>query len=167
MASEMTLSAEPTRVLIVKLNLLGDTVAFLPTVNAIRKAWPDAHLTFLATEIGKEVIHGMGVVDRVWVSEPEELNSLSGLWKWIRIVRRGRFEVAVASSDSSSYVALLFFLSSIPVRTGFTNSKLQFLYKVRVPFSTDVTHVELNLRIAEHLGIRKDCIQDKIDIDFS
>ena len=53
----------PKRVLIAKLNHLGDTVCFLPTINAIRKSWPKTHLTLLTTNIGKELIDGSNLVD--------------------------------------------------------------------------------------------------------
>ncbi|MFA5270776.1 MAG: glycosyltransferase family 9 protein [Candidatus Omnitrophota bacterium] len=141
------------KVLIVKLNRLGDTVCFLPSINIIRKAWSQAHLTLLTTNIGEELIEGSKLVDEVWICGIEELKTLSGFWQWLKIVRKNKFDIAIASSDSSSFVSLLFYLSSIPLRVGFTNPKLSFLFNQKIPFSAKITHLELNLQIAKRLGL--------------
>jgi len=154
----------PRKVLIVKLNRLGDTVAFLPTIDAIRKGWPKAHLTFLTTEIGRELVEGSNLVDEVWVAAIDEIKTFRGFLHWLKIVKKNRFDTAIASSDSSSFIALLFFLSSIPVRVGFTNPKLSFLFNVKIPFSMDITHTELNLGIVEEFGLSPKYTKPKIDI---
>jgi len=154
------------KVFIVKLNRLGDTVAFLPTINAIRKAWPQTHLTILTTNIGKELIEGSNLVNEVWVCGINEIKTLGGFWRWLKIARKNKFDIAIASSDSSSFVSLLFFLSSIPVRVGFTNPKLSVLFNHKIPFSTRITHMELNLQIAKCLGLALniDCLYPVISI---
>jgi len=164
---ERIIHHEPKRVLIVKLNRLGDTVAFLPTIDAIRKGWPGASLTFLTTDIGRELVEGSKLIDEVWVSAIGGVKTLRGFLRWIRIVRRNRFDIAVASSDSSSFVALLFFLGSIPVRVGFTSPKLSILFNNRIRFSKKLTHTELNLQIPKQLGLSVENIKPKIDISIS
>ena len=141
------------KVLIVKLNRLGDTVCFLPTINIIRKAWPQAHLTLLTTNIGKELIEGSNIVDELWVADINEVKIFSGFLQWLKIIKRSRFDIAIASSDSSSFVSLLFYLSSISLRVGFTNPKLGFLFNQKIPFSAKITHLELNLQIAKSLEL--------------
>jgi len=157
----------PKKVLIVKLNRLGDTVAFLPTINAIRKGLPDSHLTLLTTNIGKELIDGTKLVDEIWVDEIKNIRTLKGMVRWMIIFRRNHFDIAIASSDSSSFIALLFFLSSIPTRIGFANPKLSFLFNRRIPYSTRMSHLELNLQIAKVLGIPFDNHHPYPDIAIS
>lgn len=144
---------EPKKVLIVKLNRLGDIVAFLPTIKTIRENWPGARLTLLTTAIGKELLEDSKLVNKIWVSTIDEVKTLSVFFRWLRIVRRNQFDVAIASSDSSSSVALLFSLSSIPIRVGFTNPRLSFLFNNKIRFSKKDTHTELNLQIAKKLGL--------------
>ncbi len=158
---------EPRKVLIVKLNRLGDTVAFLPTIKTIRENWPGTRLTLLTTTIGKELLEDSRLVNEIWVSAIDEVKTLSGFFRSLKTVRKNRFDVAVASSDSSSFVALLFFLSSIPVRVGFTNPKLSFLFNNKVRFSKKITHTELNLQIPKRLGLSVENIKPKIDISIS
>lgn len=149
----MNLNTKPKKILVVKLNQLGDSVAFLPTLKAIREGWPKAHLTLLTTNIGRELIEGSNIVDELWVADINEINSFCGFLRSLKIVRRNRFDIAIASSDSSSFVSLLFFISSISVRVGFTNPKLSFLFNHKISFSTKITHLELDLQIAKSLGL--------------
>jgi len=149
----MKILAAPKRILIVQLNQLGDSVNFLPALKAIREGWPKAHLTLLTTDIGRKLIEGINIADELWVADINELKTFRGFLRWLKIVRRSRFDIAIASSDSSSFVSLLFFISLIPARVGFTNPKLSFLFNHKIPFSAKITHLELNLQIAKSLGL--------------
>lgn len=156
-----------SKILIVKLNMLGDTVCFLPTILAIRKGFPNAHLTLLTTNVGKEIIECGELVDTIWVAELNDIKTIPGFFRWLRSVKERKFDVAVASSDSSSFLSLLFFLSSIPIRAGFSNPKLSFLYNRKVPFTKDFTHTELNLMIARRLGLEIESIKPPMDLLIS
>lgn len=160
------MNLKPKKVLIVKLNQLGDTVAFLPTIIALRKGWPTSHLTLLTTKIGEQLVQGSKLVDEVSVATIGEVKTLRGFLRWLRIVKRARFDMAVASSDSSSFIALLFFISQIPIRVGFTNPKLSFLYNQKISFSKDITHTKLNLRAAERFGLLAQNTRPKIGIQI-
>lgn len=144
---------EADRILIVKLNRLGDTVAFLPAIYALRKGLPKARLTVLTTEIGREVLKGSGLVDEIWVSDINEIKTAGGFFKCLSRVKKHRFNAALASSDTSSFAALLFFLARIPVRIGFSNPRLSLLYTKKIPFRRDFLHGRLNLDLARALGL--------------
>lgn len=152
------------KILIVKLNKLGDTITFLPTIEVLRKSWHEDYLTLLTTDAGREVVEGSELVDRIWTSTINEIKTFRGFFRWLKIIRKNRFDIAMASSDSSSFVALLFFMSAIPVKVGFTNPKLSFLFNVKKPFLNEVSHVRLNLLLAEQLGYSMNCARPKVDI---
>jgi len=164
---ERIIHHEPKRVLIVKLNRLGDTVAFLPTIKTLRENWPGAWLTLLTTTIGKELLEDSELVNEIWVSAIDEVKTLNGFFRLLKTIRKNGFDVAVASSDSSSFVALLFFLGSIPVRVGFTSPKLSILFNNRIRFSKKLTHTELNLQIGKKLGLSVKWIDPPNDIPIS
>ena len=67
--------------LIVKLSAIGDVVLTLPFVEALRKAYPDARLTWLVEEAAADVVMGLPQVDRVLVSRRKA---------WIRDIKKGR-----------------------------------------------------------------------------
>ena len=56
-------------ILIVKLSAIGDVVHTLPALNAIRKQYPEAHITWLVEEAAAGIIEGHTALDRVLVSK--------------------------------------------------------------------------------------------------
>ena len=56
-------------ILIVKLSAIGDVIHTLPALNAVRKQYPDAHITWLVEETAYGVIKGHKALDRIIVSK--------------------------------------------------------------------------------------------------
>ena len=52
------------KILIVKLSALGDVVHTLPALNALRKRYPHAHITWLVETAAAEIIRGHSALDR-------------------------------------------------------------------------------------------------------
>ena len=57
------------KILIVKLSAIGDVIHILPALNAVRKQYPDAHITWLVEEAAYSVIQGHKALDRIIVSK--------------------------------------------------------------------------------------------------
>ncbi len=73
-------------ILIVKLSAIGDVIHTLPALNAIRSAYPSAHITWLIEEAAAPLIIGHPALDRVIVSRRKS---------WIRDLRKGQCKSAV------------------------------------------------------------------------
>ena len=56
------------KILIVKLSAIGDVIHTLPALNAIRKHYPEAHITWLVEEAASEILIGHPAIDRVLIS---------------------------------------------------------------------------------------------------
>jgi len=56
-------------ILIVKLSAIGDVIHTLPVLNAVRKQYPDAHITWLVEEAASSLIEGHTALNRVLVSK--------------------------------------------------------------------------------------------------
>jgi lipopolysaccharide heptosyltransferase I len=56
-------------ILIVKLSAIGDVIHTLPALNAVRKQYPDAHITWLVEEAAAVLLEGHEALDRVIVSK--------------------------------------------------------------------------------------------------
>jgi len=69
-------------ILIVKLSAVGDVIHTLPSLSALRKRYPDSHITWLVEEAAADIIRDHPDLDRVIVSRRK------GWWKE---VRSGRF----------------------------------------------------------------------------
>ncbi len=55
-------------ILIVKLSAIGDVIHTLPALNAIRRHYPEAHITWLVEEAAADLVIGHRALDRVIVS---------------------------------------------------------------------------------------------------
>ncbi len=56
-------------ILIVKLSAIGDVIHTFPALNAVRKQYPDAHITWLVEEAASSLIEGHTALNRVLVSK--------------------------------------------------------------------------------------------------
>jgi 3-deoxy-D-manno-octulosonic-acid transferase/heptosyltransferase-1 len=56
------------KILIVKLSAIGDVIHTLPALNAIRRHYPEAHITWLVEEAAADLVRGHRALDRVIVS---------------------------------------------------------------------------------------------------
>lgn len=66
-------------ILIVKLSAIGDVIHTLPVLNALRKQYPDAHITWLVEEAAYGIIKGHKALDRIIVSKRKTwLKGLAG-----------------------------------------------------------------------------------------
>ena len=61
----------------VKLSAIGDVVHTLPALNALRRYYPDAHITWLVEEAAADLVVGHPALDRVLISKRKRW--LSGL----------------------------------------------------------------------------------------
>jgi ADP-heptose:LPS heptosyltransferase len=83
-----TLSPHP-RILLVKLSSFGDVLHTLPTLEALRAAYPGAHITWLVEGAYAPLLSGHPALDEVWVAprlRPAELFSGSNLARLRRLV---------------------------------------------------------------------------------
>ena len=74
------------RILIVKLSAIGDVIHTLPALNAIRRHYPDAHITWLVEEAAADLVVGHDALDRVLVSRRKT---------WIRQLKTAHRRIAL------------------------------------------------------------------------
>ena len=49
-------------ILIVKLSAIGDVIHTLPSLAALRKRYPDAHITWAIEEASADIIEGLSLI---------------------------------------------------------------------------------------------------------
>ncbi len=91
MALPLSIPIEPREILIVKLSALGDVIHVLPAVNAIRRRYPEARITWLVEEEAAGLLHGHPAIDRLLVSCRKS---------WLQSLRQGNVPVALSAIRS-------------------------------------------------------------------
>lgn len=112
-------AGEPKRVVVIAYTAMGDLLFFLPVLEALRAAWPKAHVVFVgsAYAAAEELLPRLGLVDEVWN------NSYYDLWRWghrravARRIAGGNFDVAIVG-QATPLRGLARGLLKVPVRVG-------------------------------------------------
>ena len=87
---------EPLRILLVRLRLIGDVVFTTPAIGALRRRFPDAHLTYLVEAAAAPVVLQHPDLDAVIVLErPRGLARLRYDLQLAARLRAGHFDVAI------------------------------------------------------------------------
>jgi len=107
------------RILIWKLSALGDVILSTPTLRAIRRQFPKAHLALAVGRSAYEAIAHCPYLDDIIIFDPRRNNR--GPWRLLAFARRLRREGFDCSIDlqNSRKTHALAWLSGIPVRVGY------------------------------------------------
>ncbi|MEN6332453.1 MAG: lipopolysaccharide heptosyltransferase I [Smithella sp.] len=73
-------------ILIVKLSAIGDVIHTLPSLAALRKLYPDAHITWVVEEAAAGLVKNHPMLDAVLISRRKN---------WIKYLRKGEFSRAL------------------------------------------------------------------------
>ncbi len=89
------------RILLVKLSSFGDVLHALPTLEALRAAFPEAHITWLVEAAYAPLLAGHPAMDEVWpvprvrLSQKVGKDELLNLLRLMRRVRAARFDLVI------------------------------------------------------------------------
>jgi ADP-heptose:LPS heptosyltransferase/glycosyltransferase involved in cell wall biosynthesis len=122
------------RLLIWKLGALGDVVLATPSLRAIRRQLPNAHLTLAVGRSAYELVARSPYLDELLIYDPRRKDrGLAGRLKWLSRLRAGAFDLSVDLQNSRT-THLFAWLAGVPVRVGYRR-KLGWLLNrgVRLP----------------------------------
>jgi len=110
------------RLVIFKLNKLGDNVVFVPVVQALRRRFPDWRITLLTTPSEAELYGGPLAPDEVLVFPKQAFDKAYRrpwvLARWYREVRARHPDACLVPFDQGRVAHLLAKLSGAPTRVG-------------------------------------------------
>lgn len=113
---------------------VGDIVNSTAALHCLRRRFPTAYLCVEVGERAAPVLQNFPGIDEVWIRPTHQ-----GLWgkiRFLRRLRRGRFDLAVILDDSADMV-LHAWLGGIPLRFGVSRKrKFRRLYTAFVPHDT-------------------------------
>lgn len=89
-----------TRFLIVQTAKIGDLVYATPLWRAIKTTRPDSRVTLLAHPAAAPLLATDGQLDEIHTLDAAALRGLAGKWRLTRLIRRGRYDVALCLTPS-------------------------------------------------------------------
>jgi len=108
------LKKDPKRLLLVRPDAIGDMVLMIPVMKAIRKRFPDCHITVLASSYNARVINHLDIYDEI--IHKKRLKTLREYWDYTRFLKSKNFDVALHFGIRDYIVWPCFF--SIPINIG-------------------------------------------------
>ena len=142
-------SAAPRRVLLLRLDHLGDGLFVGPALAALRAGLPDAELVLLCGPWGPALfgrdapVNAVEVREVPWFARPRRRGGVRAWLEILRWIRRQRFDAAIDFRGDIRHLAWLA-LARIPVRLGYARTGGGFWLTHRVPYR-DAHEVERNL----------------------
>lgn len=130
------------KILTVQFKSLGDTVMSIPTLNAIRRNFPDCELHALVPDTAAPLLQHHPALNRVWaVPRVRGKARLRGVWPIIRALRAEQFDACV-DLEGNDRGAITTFLSGAVERLGAIQQNgfwgRRFCYTERItPLSRD------------------------------
>jgi len=166
-------------ILIVKLSAIGDVIHTLPALNAIRRHYPDARITWLVEEAACDLVAGHEALDRVLVSKRKRwLKDLRGpgcfkavkeAYNFLKELRDTRYDLILdfqALLKSGLLIALAKGERKIGFDRGLEHMEHSYLFlNERIP-AVDMEHHALSrgLMLLNALGIPTPEVEYKLPL---
>ncbi|MCL4508268.1 MAG: glycosyltransferase family 9 protein [Chloroflexi bacterium] len=132
--------ADIQRILVIRLDLIGDLVMSLPAIHDLRVRWPQAHITMLCAPGAAPIARQCGDIDTVLTFDPSGVRQLSWwlkcstyreIFSLIRELRRSHFDIAF--SLFGEFACLFAWASAAARRIGYVDEGYRALFTHPVP----------------------------------
>ena len=167
------------KILIVKLSAIGDVIHTLPSLNAIRKHYPDAHITWLIEEAASSLVIGHEALDRVIISKRKQwikkifgqscLKNIKEAYQFIKELRDTEYDLIIDFQGllkSAVLIALARGKRKIGFDKGMEHMEHSYIFlNERIPPVNMDNHALLrSLMLINALGIKSKEIEYKIPV---
>lgn len=147
----------PKRILVVRLDHIGDFLFTRPSLEALRAHYPHAHITMLVSSSGAELVkleptvNDFIVWDAPWFNRSNKITHQQNQKSLIQSIRDCKFDLSLDLRGDLRHHILLA-RAGIPCRVGYTLTGGRFLLHLPVTMQPDCHEVERNLDIVRALG---------------
>lgn len=137
------------KILILRLDRIGDIALSTPAIKAVRKSFPEAHIAVMVKEEYRDLLMNDPAINEVIGCKP--------FWdlKFIGGLRDRKFDLAVDLIMAWDYKsALLAYLSGAPYRAGYDIAGRGIFFNIKAGHGKEKKHlVENNMDVIRKLGI--------------
>jgi heptosyltransferase-2/heptosyltransferase-3 len=151
----MTPSLPLKRIALIQPCCIGDVVLATAALAALRRAYPDAHITWIVGSWSRQAVEGHPLLDAVVDCGAGALpiNGPASLLRFVQLLRAGRFD-ALVSLVRSPRMSAAARLSGVPIRAGIDSGGRGFGYthKLRIDPSMPRHEAALYLDVVGLLG---------------
>jgi len=167
-------ACEVKKILIIRLDLLGDVVLSSPAIRALRDAYPNAHIAMLVLPYTAQIVRLFPEVDEVYTFDINQLRPSGDmlnlahygeLYHLLRRLRRERFDLCV--SLYGLWASLFSYGSGAHFRVGYRGESYPFMHNIAIGgrrYCERKHEVEWNLVLAKAGGAKRTDLTFKLVI---
>jgi heptosyltransferase-1 len=167
------------KILIVKLSAIGDVIHTLPSLNAIRKHYADAHITWLVEEAASSIVVGHKALNRVIISKrkrwikgilgPSCLKNIKEAYQFIKKLRDTEYDLIIDFQGllkSGIFIGLARGKRKVGFDKGMEHMEHSYIFlNERIPPVNMDNHALLrSMMLINALGIKSKEIEYKIPV---
>jgi lipopolysaccharide heptosyltransferase II len=147
---------EIKKILVIRIDGLGDVVMSTPAFKALRDIFSDAHITLLAAGLSKELVEVMPTFDEViyfdapWIAK-EKKGKFRKLFSTVKRLRKKKIDLAIDLRGDFRNIILMYVLSA-KYRLGFDITGCNFLLTHIVPCGDNHHPVTICLSSIKYLS---------------
>lgn len=142
------------KILVTFLMHLGDLTLTTPFIHALRKAAPDAHITYLVDEKLKDVVlHNPYLDEVITIDKKGRDNSILGLMACARKLSGMNFDVLINlhPNERCSFICAL---TKCKLKTGTTHTIFKPMWDVFTPLNRKIHAADMYLDVLTQLGVK-------------
>ena len=148
----------PKKILLIKFWGIGNIFMLLPSIRALREAFPEATIDFLTLEFNREALSTLGVVDHIIAIDTGSIFSFFATWRAAAgSLAAARYDLAIDFEQFARFAALVAFQSGAQKTIGFTTrgQHRHHLFTDPVPYD-DTVHITRSFyALTEQAGVQK------------
>ncbi|MEK6692595.1 MAG: glycosyltransferase family 9 protein [Nitrospirota bacterium] len=143
-------------ILLLNTTAIGDTLFCTPAIRAVRKTFPEAKIISLVSPKAREVLLNNPNIDR-FIDYTGRVNlpfffRLPGI---IKGLRKERVDLSIVLDSNDPEAGPFSYLSGAPVRIGWQESRLSFLFNLPARKKINDLHiVDIKLKALETVGVK-------------
>ena len=141
------------KILVIRLRRIGDVIMTTPAVSALRKAFPDAFISYVVEEPFRELVEGNPDLDEVIVLEKNQ--NLRGFLRLLRKIRKEKYDV-ILDFHSGPRSSLITLFSKARLKLGYRIKYRNFIYHIKLsrkPKTGYFHSVENHINFVKALGV--------------
>lgn len=139
------------RILFINFGGLGDEILFLPTIQSVKKEFPNSHITLALEERSKGITSLTDVIDEVLFANIKGKNKYLELLKLLFKIWQGKYDLVI-SSGSNKFISIFLALTFIKEKYGYYTGKVsQLLLTKAVPLNKNQYAVDMYHDLVQNL----------------
>lgn len=136
------------RILFINFGGLGDEILFLPTIQSVKKEFPNSEITLALENRSKGIIQLTDVINETFFADIKGNKKYFELFKLLIKIWQNNFDIVV-SSGSNKFISIFLFLTFIKEKYGYNTGKLS---KILLTKAVDLNKNQYAVRMYHDLA---------------